>query len=377
MFNQLDTQRKPLSLVQLPSPAGLEGRTPSERIRLGDIYGATRASETAVDRALEWLAAHQRRSGAWSFDLTADPCDGRCRNSKKVNDDTPTPSTGATGLALLAFLGAGHTQETGEYAEVVKRGLYYLRSAGSETSHGLDWQQGSMYGHGIALLAVAEATAMSKVHGKYDEELLPLVEQGTAFTCAAQHTAGSWGYVPGSPGDTTLTGWQLMSLFAARRCQVGLPSPTLPRAKRFIQSTSSDESYSFGYQRPPGEPTTTAIGMTMMLYLGDTPQGTPFDSAITRMATRGPTLTNVYHDYYATLLLHHVRHRMWDQWNEKLRDHLVRTQATEGHEVGSWHFQDRWGDIGGRLYTTAMCAMILEVYYRYLPMYGPVEAFPL
>jgi hypothetical protein len=50
----------------------------------------------------------------------------------------------------------------------------------------------------------------------------------------------------------------------------------------------------------------------------------------------------------------------------------VRTQATTGHERGSWFFQDQHGLKGGRLYTTAMCAMMLEVYYRHMPLYETV-----
>ncbi len=375
-ITKLDSSQ--MALVQLPTHGSLEGRTPAERLRLGDLYGATPASEAAVELALQWLAEHQRRSGAWTFDLTIDPCDGRCRNGKKLDDETPTPTTAATGLALLAFLGAGYTHEEGKYADVIKRGLYYLRSAGGETQTGSDWQHGSMYGHGIALMAVAEATAMTANKGEFDAELRELTQRGTNFTCGAQHASGSWGYVPGSPGDTTQTGWQVLSLVAARRCDIALPSVTLSRAKRFLKSTSPENAqYSFGYQGPPGEPTTTAIGITLMLYLGDSPQVTPFYNALTEMAQRGPKLTNVYHDYYATLSLHHVRHPMWDPWNAKLRDHLVATQVQTGHERGSWHFPDKWGDIGGRLYTTAMSAMILEIYYRYLPMYQSMDTFPL
>ena len=77
------------------------------------------------------------------------------------------------------------------------------------------------------------------------------------------------------------------------------------------------------------------------------------------------------------MALHHFRHRDWEAWNTKLRDHLVRTQETEGHEAGSWHFRDEWGDIAGRVYTTAMSALILEVYYRFLPLYDEPPEFPL
>lgn len=363
-------------LVRIPK-GGLSARTPQGRIEYGNKYGATVQSEQAVDAALRWLALHQRPNGSWSFDLHLDPCNGQCRDSKK-GGETPTPSTAATGLALLAFLGAGHTHHgDGPYAETVRRGIYYLRSVAGEAEAGYDWQQGSMYGHGIALMALAEALAMTSQEGHGDSDLKQLVARGVSFTAVAQHENGSWGYVPGSPGDTTVTGWQVLSLIAAKRSDIDLRTHTLGDAKRFVMSTCTDRDYWFGYKGPPGEPTTTAIGLTLMLYLGESPDYTPFYDAIGDLARRGPTLTNVYHDYYGTLALHHCRHHDWDSWNTKLRDHLVATQAKSGHEAGSWHFPDRWGDIGGRLYTTAMCAMILEVYYRYLPLYGPIDQFPL
>jgi hypothetical protein len=364
-------------LQRLPSGGGLTGRSPQGRLELGRKYGATQASEEAVDAALAWLAEHQRANGSWSFDLELEPCNGRCRHSKKT-DDTPTPATGATGLAILAFLGAGHTHhDNGPYSETVRRGIYYLRGVAAETQAGYDWQQGSMYGHGIALMALSEALAMTSEGEQRDADLVNLVSRGASFTCVAQHDNGSWGYVPGSPGDTTVTGWQVLSLVAAKRNKVTLQTYTLTNAKEFVKSTSKERDYWFGYKGPPGEPTTTAVGLTLLMYLGESPDYTPYYMALSDMAERGPTLNNIYHDYYATLALHHCRHGNWDDWNKKLRDHLVATQAQAGHEKGSWHFPDRWGDIGGRLYTTAMCAMTLEVYYRYLPLYDSVEEFTL
>jgi hypothetical protein len=363
-------------LAQLPG-GGLAGRTPEGRTKYGDRYGATPESEEAVDRALKWLADHQRPNGSWSFNLNLDPCEGRCRHSKR-SGDTPTPSTGATGLALLAFLGAGHTHHAGPYAENVRRGIYYLRQIAGESQYGLDFQQGSMYGHGIAVMALGEALSMTRTEdGRYDSDLFDLVDQGSYFTVVAQHSNGSWGYVPGSPGDTTLTGWQLLSLVAARRNGIQVRTSTFPNTKDFLRNVVCDENFDFGYKGPPGEPTTTAIALTLLLYLGQTPGFTPFDESLDRLAERGPMLTNVYHDYYGTLALHHTRHEGWDSWNTKLRDHLVNSQSKEGHERGSWHFQDKWGDIGGRLYTTAMCTMILEIYYRYLPLYEKIDEFPL
>jgi hypothetical protein len=53
-----------------------------------------------------------------------------------------------------------------------------------------------------------------------------------------------------------------------------------------------------------------------------------------------------------------------------MRDGLIKAQVTEGHAAGSWFSPKGHNVKGGRLYCTAMSAMILEVYYRHLPLYS-------
>ena len=119
--------------------------------------GGTPESQDAVEMSLAWLAAHQWQDGGWRLDLTDGPCDGQCRNSGKV-----ATSTGATGLALLPFLGAGHTHLSGDYRDVVHNGLYYLKKRMIKTPHGADLQEGTMYAQGIATIALCEAYAMTQ-----------------------------------------------------------------------------------------------------------------------------------------------------------------------------------------------------------------------
>ena len=364
------------SLQELPT-GGMYRRDADSRKQLGKMYGATEESEDAVEAALAWLAAHQQRNGSWSFDLSNEPCNGRCRNNQRDGADNARPATAATGLALLAFLGAGYSQHEGKYAETVQRGLYFLRDAAMPTDFGSDLQSGSMYGHGIAALAISEAMAMSRYNGRQDRELLGLTTDVANFTMTAQHQLGGWRYVPGSPGDMTVSAWQILSLVSAQHGGVILRTDTLSRAETFIRSLSKPEMYQFGYQSQRAEPRTTAIGLCLLLYLGQSPKEAPFAMSIDALAARGPRLTDVYHDYYATLVLHHVRHREWAAWHVPLRDHLIKTQSKLEHEAGSWHFKDENGDVGGRLYTTAMAAMILEVYYRYLPLYQDRGEFRL
>ena len=85
---------------------------------------------------------------------------------------------------------------------------------------------------------------------------------------------------------------------------------------------------------------------------------------------RGISKTDIYFDFYTTLTLHHAQHESWEDWNKQMRDYLVKTQEIVGHQAGSWNFRDQYGAVGGRLYTTAMAAMTLEVYYRYTPLFA-------
>ena len=90
------------------------------------------------------------------------------------------------------------------------------------------------------------------------------------------------------------------------------------------------------------------------------------------LSQRGPSKFDMYYNYYATQVLHHWGGNEWKQWNRQMRYQLIATQAREGHESGSWFFKEdtKSSNKGGRLYATCMAIMTLEVYYRYLPIYG-------
>jgi hypothetical protein len=82
----------------------------------------------------------------------------------------------------------------------------------------------------------------------------------------------------------------------------------------------------------------------------------------------------MYYNYYATQVMHHWGGNEWDRWNYRIREWLITQQSRKGHEAGSWFMSDSTSApkarAGGRLYCTAMSAMILEVYYRHMPLYG-------
>ena len=67
----------------------------------------------------------------------------------------------------------------------------------------------------------------------------------------------------------------------------------------------------------------------------------------------------------------------WSRWNAQVRDQLVRRQRRDGHQAGSWDPDDSlYGTRGGRIYSTALAALTLEVYYRYLRLYDEPKLPP-
>ncbi|MCA9176841.1 MAG: terpene cyclase/mutase family protein [Planctomycetales bacterium] len=341
------------------SGGGFEGRSQVARGKLLAARGGTPRSEDAVKLGLEWLANHQYESGGWRLNHQKGECGARCRHPGTFGS-----TTGATGLTLLPFLGANHSSAHGDYREVVRRGIYYLEGRLLETTHGGDLQEGTMYSQGIATIALCENYALSK-----DPAHREAAQLAVDFICSAQHPRGGWRYVPGQPGDTTVTGWQLMALKSAKLAGLRVPSPVIERAKEFLGTVESASGAQYGYLKPGKDPGPTAVGLLMRMYTGWEQRDARLGRGVDYLATLGPSETDMYFNYYATQVMHHYEGPQWPRWNNHLREYLIRTQARENHERGSWHFEDRHAHAGGRLYTTALCVMILEVYYRHMPLY--------
>jgi hypothetical protein len=339
---------------------GFEGRDPDWRADLVRTRGGTAASEDAMARGLAWLAAHQRPDGSWRFDHRGGTCGNACGNPGTV-----ASTTGATGLVLLPFLGAGETTDDSQYRSVVERGLYYLTSRMIMGRHGGDLQEGTMYAQGIAAIALCEAYAMLQ-----DPSLRPPAQAAIDFICNAQHDQGGWRYYPGQPGDTTVFGWQIMALRSAQLAGLEVPDQVLQRAEQFLDYVQDQEGVYYGYMRPGRQPSPTAIGLLARMYYGWKQDDPRLAAGVQYLQKLGPSRTDMYFNYYAHQVMHHFEGPGWDAWNRELRERLIATQARRGHEHGSWYFNDQHAESGGRLYTTAMCVMILQVYYRYMPLYG-------
>ena len=116
---------------------------------------------------------------------------------------------------------------------------------------------------------------------------------------------------------------------------------------------------------------TTAAGLLCRMYTGWRRTNPALVKGAAQLGKWGPSKNNIYFDYYATQVLFHFAGPEWDGWNRKMRRLLIKSQDRAGHAAGSWYFEcPPHSTAGGRLYSTAMAAMILEVYYRFMPLYG-------
>jgi hypothetical protein len=322
------------------------------------VNGGTTATEAAVTRGLRWLVRHQGADGAWRLD-------GSFANPGKVDN-----KTAGTALALLPFLGAGKThkpgtKETNPYDKPVERGLLYLLRMQDKRSGYLG---GGMYAHGLATIALCEAYALTQ-----DPMLRRPAQKAVQYIVLSQHDAGGWRYQPGEAGDLSVSGWQIMALKSGMMAGLDVPAITLRKAQRYLEMTAaSDEGYCYVGSESP-TPTMTAVGLLCRQYLQSWgPQNLRMIKSIDKHIRPNPpeSTNNVYYTYYATQVMFHFGGEGWTRWNESMRAHLVKSQD-DGANDGSWAPRpgDPWTAQGGRLMSTSLNLLTLEVYYRYLPLY--------
>jgi hypothetical protein len=349
----------------------------SDRLQMALAHGGSRETEAAVNAALAWLARHQNADGRWDANRHGagkeERVGGEDRRGAGAGADT-----GVTGLALLAMLGAGSTQLQGEHQSSVRRGLEFLMSqqAADGNLAGQATLFSRMYCHAMATIALGEAYGLTA-----DERLREPLTRAVRYTLKAQHPGtGGWRYQPSEPGDTSQLGWQLMALRSAELAGIPIPPTAKEGMARFLRSVASGTRAGLASYRPNEQATRsmTAEALVCRLFLG-----TPTDHPANREAVEfiskelpGGGKSNLYYWYYATLGLYQCQGEQWQTWNSALKSTLLAAQRRDGDMAGSWDTTDLWGGHGGRVYTTAVATLCLEVYYRYLPLYGHRIARP-
>jgi hypothetical protein len=349
------------------------------------------AAESDVDRALarglEWLARHQSADGHWDSDGFETRCHDRCGGPGH-----PLYDQGVTGLAILAFVESGSAARSTETDAAVRRGLEWLKSCQDEegcftsrVAHNFT------YSHAIATLAVARALEATD-----DESLRGPLERAVKFIELCRNPYKGWRYGV-SPGDndTSVTGWMVSALAAAKAAGVSVDAAGLSSSQAFLDEMT-DATGKVGYTQrgsgpvriagaqqafPPDESESlTAEGLAASIAMGraaDHPIAARQRERVLRKPPRWDVEAgsiDLYYWYYGSLALARSGGDPGGEWVEALHGALLPAQEREGDRAGSWAPVDAWGETGGRIYSTTMAALALAHSRGIAPAGGAAHA---
>lgn len=375
--------------------------------RRGGGGGAGTPYNRAVDDALDWLKNHQSPDGFWSCAAFDTECGKQGQDTICDGTGSPLFDTGITGLALLAFLGHGDTHKDGKYKKTVRDGLKYLSDVQqSDGNFGVESNLQYTYDHIIATLAMVEAYALTK-----DNLFKKPATKGLEYMYKIRNQGAAWRYSPKNPematepNDMSVTGWAIMAMTSAKECGLPLDAVALEDAMLFLEEMTDPVSGVTGYfdrgGRPPRLPgldvawpnelteSMTAVGVLCRIF-ADPELKRPGNKEMVEKGIEvmsklpplwsddAPGRIDFYYWYYGTYSLFQCNDpeikggkAAWKAWEDTLIPNIAEHQHHEGERKGSWDPQvDPWGRDGGRVYTTAMLALTMEVFYRYDTVVG-------
>jgi hypothetical protein len=337
------------------------GKEPGGKGPLGKIPGTPPGADGAVRRALRWLRDVQASDGSWS---TA---------SGETGGNRGTAQPAMTGLALLTFLGYGETPASAQFGHCVENGLAWLVDH-QDADGRFQGRDKHDYSHPIATYALCEAYGLTR-HSLVKEA----AERALSVIVNGQNARGLWNYncEPGKRSDLSYSGWCIQAIKAAHIAGLG-GEPVRTALKRAAVGlpSLSHTSGGFGYTGP-GQHNLTCAGVLSMQLVGEA------DAPVTRsslawLSSRAtcdwqqPWGKNpVYYWYYTTQALFHAGGSEWDRWNRRFGTEFVTAQTvlkgagSGGKDIGYWAPCTPSEHSQSRVYTTALCALSLEVYYKF------------
>jgi len=394
--NPIDVHQDNVKLLNILG-TGKDGGFPSYKYgKRGAAKRGGGATQQAVKHGLDWLARHQAPEGFWD-------CDGfdmSCRGVRCTGKGNSLNDVGVTGLALLAFLGAGNSPNEGVHKKIVKKGVKYLCDMQDPEDGCLCPKEGQtyMYNHAIACLALTEAYGLSRWI-----KLKKPAQKAVAFIHDSKNPGKAWRYNTGAvdpieQNDVSVSGWMIMCLASAKDFDLLIDSADFVDALAYIDEMTDPSIGRTGYKergswssRETGDElqwpfdrveTMTAVGMFSRILsgyaLGEEKDPDNLLAKGAKLLRDKPPKWNedsgtidYYYWYYGSYAMFQMAGQNWRSWKSHMVNAIVNNQVKEGCENGSWPPQkDPWGDAGGRVYSTALCTLCLEVFYRYENLIG-------
>lgn len=300
---------------------------------------------------LKWLKKHQQPNGTFAGG-------GR---------DTYATQPGVVGLAVVAMLAHGDDPNFGPYAKNIKQGVNFILSQQNPSTGYIGT---SMYNHGFATLALAEAYgAVLDPERKVAKGLTNAVKliinaQKPNKRHKSRQYRGGWRYSPeSSDSDSTVSGAQFVALMAAVNAGIPVPKEVTDEALKYLERCQSPADGGIGYTSAGGSNgPRTAIG-ALAFALAKKKDKQPFKQAMNYLYTnegRGAS-SHYYHYflYYASQAYFHGDPKGWQRWNAR----NVATLKEQVQTDGSW--QSNFGPT----FATASSLLSMALNYRYLPIY--------
>ncbi len=345
------------------APGQMANRSGAGRAAAIGAYGGKwgQYAEAAVLRALEWLRINQNQDGSWGT------------HDKEA----------MTGLGILTFLAHGETTASEKYGPTVERAIRYLVARQNEKGEfdKVD-TTGGTYSQAICVYAVSEAYGMTRI-----PSLKGVMEKGAQVLINGQQSKGGYDYkfAKGERRDTSLAGWCCQAMKAAYIAgaeNAGLHE-AMEKAVEDFKSVQKPEDGSFYYSKIGASHSThsiTAVAVLSMQLLGhagdpEVNRGMDFLGGAT-CKWENPPDWPMYAWYYISQTKFHKGGATWSNWNNQFAPQFIRNQKPDGH----WESPGLALGAGatGRenmhpVYATTLAALTLQVYYRFLPTYQPIE----
>jgi hypothetical protein len=323
----------------------------------------TRATETAIDGGLAYLARAQADDGSFT-------------------DRFSGAGVGVAALAGLALMAAGHQPGRGKYGRNVTRVVDYILAAGSSGAPGFlvssdaqnitrgQGQQSAMYSHGFGCLFLAEVCGMLPDPAR-QKKVKAMLEQAVAYTLDAQNKEGGWRYDKRPQlADVSVTVAQMMALRAAKNAGVFVRKSVIDTGAQFIRDCQTPDG-GFSYFKGQGQSAFARSAASIVgLYSAGVYEGKEIDRGLRYLQQflpvrqfgfrEIPPQHYYYGHYYAALAMWTAGGDYWRQWFPAVRDELLGRAKGPG---GSWV-----DNLHGNAYATAMSLIVLQLPNNYLPI---------
>ena len=296
--------------------------------------------ESAIDRGLTYLSKTQATNGQWKTDYPG----------------------AIISLAMLAFMSQGHfPDDGGPYESEMSKALDALLEISESNEAGV--MGTSMYGHGLAVLALSELWGETD----RDEDVRLALNRGVDVILRAQSRVGGWRYRPRPDNqDVSVTAMQVVALASARQAGISVPDKVIDKAIRYINMCHDKRTGGFCYTAG-GEPPQfgrTAAGTAALMLCGrhNAPEVTSGVNYLNNMTeedlNKGAHFE--YSHYYGVIVMRQASDTQFDRWYTRVRDKILQRQQADG----SWS-----SNVNEAAYATAMGVITLSSAYQFIPAY--------